>query len=371
MTVVRRALGLMSGTSMDGIDAALLSTDGTTIAGFDATLSISYSDDERTALRAAVAAARGMTDRNARPPALAAAEAIVTERHIAAVAALLQKAELSPAEIDVIGFHGQTVFHDAAAGITVQLGDGQELANASGIPVVCDFRAADVAAGGEGAPFVPAYHLALADFAGLKRPAVIVNIGGVANITIIAEDGTIAACDTGPGNALLDDFMRARTGAAMDEGGRASAAGAVDASVLAELLDDPFFLLPAPKSLDRDHFSAAPVKDLSVLDGAATLTAFTAHSIAEAIARQAGAAAAVIVCGGGTRNPTLMAMLQSALSAPLSSADEAGWSAEFTEAQAFAYLAVRSLLGLPLTFPGTTGVAEPMTGGVLVRPGGG
>ncbi|MCC2113258.1 MAG: anhydro-N-acetylmuramic acid kinase, partial [Hyphomicrobiales bacterium] len=207
MTAVRRALGLMSGTSMDGIDAAILLTDGVNIAGFGASVSIPYSEPERAILRKAVAAARGMADRDARPAELKAAEDIVTTRHIAAVMALLEAADMSPGDVDVIGFHGQTVFHNPDAGITVQLGNARRLADEVGIDVVHDFRAADVAAGGEGAPFVPVYHRALADFAGLDRPAVIVNIGGVANITIVAEDGAISACDTGPGNALIDDFM--------------------------------------------------------------------------------------------------------------------------------------------------------------------
>jgi anhydro-N-acetylmuramic acid kinase len=233
--------------------------------------------------------------------------------------------------------------------------------------VVHDFRAADVAAGGQGAPFVPAYHRALAHRSGLAGDVAIINVGGVANVTRIGRDGTLLAGDTGPGNALIDDFIRSRTGGAMDRNGQSAARGRVDAGVLAELLANPWFDLPFPKSLDRDAFSSDAVARLATDDGAATLTAFTARTIAKGIAI-AGDAEQIVVAGGGAHNLQLMAMLAEATARPLATADQLGWSADFLEAEAFAFLAARSLAGLPLSYPETTGVPRPMTGGVVAYP---
>ncbi len=361
-----RALGLMSGTSMDGIDLALLDTDGEGRLAFGPTGFVPYDEADRDVLRRALAEAAGLDDRDARPPALAAAEALVTRRHVDAVRDFVARQDAAGGAIEIVGFHGQTVLHRPERGLTIQIGDGQELARCCGIDVVSDLRVADVAAGGQGAPIVPVYHRALALSAGLARPAVLLNIGGVANITILPEgDADPIACDTGPGNALIDDLMRERTGVAVDRDGATAARGAIDEAALARLLDHPFFALPAPKSLDRNAWSRAPVEALSTEDAAATLTAFTAQSIALTIARADAVPKIVVVCGGGARNPTLMRELGERLPCPVRDADAFGWSADAIEAQAFAYLAVRSRQGLPLTFPTTTGVKLPLTGGVL------
>jgi anhydro-N-acetylmuramic acid kinase len=356
---------MMSGTSMDGVDAAILTTDGETIGGFGPRRFRPYSGEEREALRAAVAAARELTDRTARPPALAEAERIVTDAHAEAAAALME--EGGEPKVQLIGFHGQTVFHAPERRLTVQIGDGAALARHLDIPVVHDFRAADVAAGGEGAPFVPVYHRALAMHAGLELPVAIVNIGGVANLSWVGPGGTLHAFDTGPGNALIDDLVRVRTGKLMDESGALAAAGKVDAAILARLVGHPYFGRAAPKSLDRNDFSASAVEALPLEDAAATLAAFTARTIALAIEGQGGAKR-IVVAGGGARNPTILAMLADAAKAPVVTADALGWSADFIEAEAFAFLAARSIAGLPLTFPETTGVPRPMTGGVLANP---
>jgi len=370
----RTVIGLMSGTSMDGVDAAVLVTDGETIAGFGPRRFRPYATRERDVLRSALAEARRLEDRRARPGALAEAERIVTDAHVDAVERLLAEPGLNSAKsgeaasaaaaVDLIGFHGQTVFHAPERRLTVQIGDGADLAKRAGIPVVHDFRAADVAAGGQGAPFVPAYHRALARRAGLTGNVAIINIGGVANITRISGDGELSAGDTGPGNALIDDFVRSRTGAPMDHNGEHAGRGRVDRPALDRLLANPWFAMPFPKSLDRDAFSLDAVGGLSTDDGAATLTAFTARTIAGAVVR-AGGAERVVVAGGGARNPQILAMLADALGTAVTTADELGWSADFLEAEAFAYLAARSLAGLPLSYPETTGVPRPMTGGVL------
>jgi len=359
------ALGLMSGTSMDGVDAAVLETDGEAIAAFGPTYFRAYSEDERSLLRRSLEDARGLEDRAVRPGALAAAERMITDAHAEAVAALL--AAHPQVRIDIVGFHGQTVLHAPRRRLTVQIGDGAALARRLGLPVAYDFRAADVAAGGEGAPLVPVYHQALVRRAGLGGIVALVNIGGVANITRVGADGSLSAGDTGPGNALIDDFVRARTGQPMDRDGALARAGRVDEAALAVLLADPWFDRPLPKSLDRNAFSPAPVMGLSTEDGAATLAAFTSRTIAKGIV-MAGGADRVVVSGGGASNPALMAALAGDLGIPVNSAASLGWPPDFVEAEAFACLAVRTRRGLPLTFPGTTGVRQPLTGGVIARP---
>jgi anhydro-N-acetylmuramic acid kinase len=372
MTTVS-AIGLMSGTSYDGVDVALINTDGEAIGRLGPTGYRAYSDAERGILRRAMAVASNLRDRSDRPEALAEAEALLTAVHAEAVEAFLAANGLPASEIAVVGFHGQTVLHQPERKLTVQLGDGSALAARLGIPVVYDFRAADVDAGGEGAPMVPVFHQALVRM--LDRPDAVgvLNLGGVANMTFVHGD-VIAAFDVGPGNALIDDFIRLRTGAAHDLDGRVAAAGKVDEASVTSVLAHPYFARRPPKSLDRNalHHWVAEEGNFAkktTEDGAATLTAISAAAIAAAAALLPRKPASWIAAGGGTRNPTLMRMLAERLApAPLQTADAVGWSADALEAQAFAYLAVRSMRGLPLTFPGTTGVAKPHTGGMLVQP---
>lgn len=362
------AIGLMSGTSLDGVDVALIETDGERIAAFGPTGYRGYSDSERTLLRQALADAAPMTERSARPGVLAQAERLVASAHAEAVEIFLRSHNLKHGDIDVIGFHGQTVLHRPERQLTVQIGDGQALAKALGIPVVFDLRSADVAAGGQGAPLVPIYHRALVRTAELDGPTVVVNIGGVANVTYIDGDALVA-CDTGPGNALLDDFMLRMTGQAVDRDGRVAARGQPDESWISHALANPFFAKRPPKSIDRNDFAALSIGVMSVEDGAATLTAFTAASIEQIAGMLPMAPARWIVVGGGANNPTLMQMLAARVTpAAVMVGNDLGWSGDAIEAQAFAYLAVRSMQGLPITYPGTTGVPSPMTGGVLAKP---
>lgn len=363
-----KAIGLMSGTSLDGVDVALIETDGDTVGAFGPTGYRAYASGERDLLRQALADAVSLTDRNARPGVLAAAEQLVTRAHAEAVESFLQSNGLSPSDIDVVGFHGQTVLHRPEQRLTIQIGDGVALAKALGIQVAFDLRAADVAAGGQGAPLVPIYHRALVKALNSAGPAVVVNIGGVANITYI-DGETLIACDTGPGNALLDDFMLRTTGEAVDRDGRTAEKGRVNEAWIARALGLPFFAKPPPKSLDRNDFATLTIEGTSVEDGAATLTAFTAASIERIAPMLPRAPAHWIVVGGGASNPTLMRMLNERLvPATVTRGQDLGWSGDAIEAQAFAYLAVRSLMGLPLTFPGTTGVNKPLSGGVIAKP---
>jgi anhydro-N-acetylmuramic acid kinase len=360
-----RAIGLMSGTSLDGIDIALVETDGERSVRFGPSFVFPYADADRSLLRSALADAANLANRTARPGALAAAEAMIVTRHAEAVEAFLDRTQIQPATVDVIGFHGQTVLHRPDRRLTIQIGDGPKLAKRLGIKVVYDFRAADVAAGGQGAPLVPIFHKALVDAAALERPVIVVNIGGVANLTFIGASGDPIACDTGPGNALLDDLMLRRVGMAIDRDGATAARGKIDEATLSALLAHPYFDLPPPKSLDRNGFAAERVEGLSLEDAAATLTAFTAASIAGALEHLPAPPLRAIVCGGGARNPTLMRALQQRLPCPLADAGLYGWSVDAIEAQAFAYLAVRRLKSLPITFPTTTGVSQALTGGLI------
>jgi anhydro-N-acetylmuramic acid kinase len=288
------------------------------------------------------------------------------------VEAFLATEHIDKAAIAIVGFHGQTVLHRPTARLTVQIGDGAALARRLGLPVAYDFRAADVAAGGQGAPLVPVFHQALARDLDRPHPIAVLNVGGVANVTFV-DSGDPIACDTGPGNALIDDFMRARTGAPLDRNGDQAAKGRVNEIFVARVLADGFFGLPCPKSLDRNAFAFANIglPDFSVADGAATLSALTAASVARIVPHLPAPPRAWIVAGGGARNPTLMRMLAERLKpATVETADAVGWSSQAIEAQAFAYLAVRCLRRLPLTFPTTTGVAQPMRGGIIAAPHG-
>jgi anhydro-N-acetylmuramic acid kinase len=367
MSKVMRALGLMSGTSLDGIDVAYLETDGETVAKRGPALTIPYDERMRGLLTTAIADAKSLKSRDERPASLLDAERELTDRHAVAVAQFLERTGIDNASIDLIGFHGQTVLHRPETGLTVQLGLGQRLADATGRPVIYDLRAADIAAGGQGAPLVPVYHRALT--AKLPaRPLAIVNIGGVANVTWIGRDGSLIAFDTGPGNALLDDWMKQRAGCAHDENGEAAAQGNVDEGAVRKFLCHVYFNKPPPKSLDRNTFSADAIAGLPVNDGAATLAAFTAQAIARAREHMPQEPELWIVAGGGRHNRTIMRMLAARVQYAVVPAEAANIDGDSLEAEAWAYLAVRSVKGLPITFPGTTGVSEPMTGGLRAAP---
>jgi anhydro-N-acetylmuramic acid kinase len=353
-------IGLMSGTSCDGIDAALLKTDGETVSDFGPTLEDPYDASFRARLKSCL---------GGQGP-IAEVERELTERHAAAVNRLLGEAGMTAGDVGYLGFHGQTVLHAPRERRTWQIGEGALLATLTGIAVVNDFRKADVAAGGQGAPFVPAFHRALA--IGLEKPLAVLNIGGVANVTWIGGGDQILAFDTGPGNAMIDDWMLKHIGTPVDLDGALARAGRVDEAAVARFLAHRFFALPAPKSLDRDDFRQFVLSNvlggLNAADGAATLTAITAAAIAAARAHFPKPALRWLITGGGRLNPTLMAELRRRLQAPVDPVEAVGWNGDALEAQAFAYLAVRSVRGLPLSFPTTTGVPQPMTGGKLHRP---
>jgi anhydro-N-acetylmuramic acid kinase len=359
------AIGLMSGTSLDGIDAALIETDGEAFVRPIAFRGEPYSDAARAQLAEATRMALTFERPRASPPVVAAGD-LITRAHVFAVHKLLADAGVAAADVGVIGFHGQTIAHRPDRRWTWQIGDGAAVARATGITTVSDFRSADVAAGGQGAPLLPVYHAALA--AGLEGPVAVLNLGGVGNITFIpggAEE--LVAFDTGPANGLIDSWVEAETGARYDAGGALAASGRVDETVLTAMLDHPFFDAPPPKSLDRNDFTIQPARGLSAADGAATLTAFTAATVAEAVRHLPARPVRLLVAGGGRHNPTMLEMIAERTGLVVEPTDALGWNGDALEAEGFAYMAVRTLRGLPISFPGTTGVPVAMAGGVVDR----
>jgi anhydro-N-acetylmuramic acid kinase len=350
---------MMSGTSLDGLDAALIRSDGERLLEAGPFTSEPYDEAFRERLRGLLGGAP--------EDAVAPVERELTERHALAVERLLEEAGLKREVVEVIGFHGQTIHHAPEEGRTWQIGDGALLARLTGLPVVNELRLADMAAGGQGAPLAPAYHRALA--AELEKPLAVLNLGGVGNVTWLGKGPEdILAFDTGPANALLDDWVWRQGAGRFDEGGRLAASGRIAEHLVEQWLRAPYFDLQPPKSLDRDAFATPGLEGLMLEDGAATLTAFTAASVARAAESFPGPVASVLVTGGGRRNPMMMAMLAARLGVAVEPVERFGWDGDALEAQAFAFLALRSLRGLPITYPGTTGVVTPLSGGKLHKP---
>ncbi|MBM3648789.1 MAG: anhydro-N-acetylmuramic acid kinase [Alphaproteobacteria bacterium] len=354
-----RALGLMSGTSVDGVDVALIETDGERLGSFGPFLTVPYDDEARRLIRAAFGADKPNE-------ATLAAERAVTEAHIAAVRYWSRHSGTALSMVDVVGFHGQTITHRPERRFTWQIGDGAALARAVGVQVVSDLRSADVKAGGQGAPLVPIYHAALAR--DLAKPLAVVNIGGVGNVTWIGADGALLAFDTGPGNAPIDDWCMRRAGLLFDRDGALAAAGKVDRARVERFSEHRYFTMKPPKSLDRGDFGYSWAEGLSVVDGAATLTRGTARAVALAARHFPAPVALWVVSGGGARNPTLLEAIGEETRGRVVTADSLGWHGDALEAQAFAFLAARSLRGLAISFPGTTGAPRPLTGGRLDEP---
>ncbi|MCP5363932.1 MAG: anhydro-N-acetylmuramic acid kinase [Hyphomicrobiales bacterium] len=359
------ALGLMSGTSLDGIDAAVVTTDGERTTKRGSTFSMPYEGTVRQRLRAICG----------RKPlqSYETESRLLTKAHADAVQSLLSEAGLTARDVDVIGFHGQTIWHSPETLETIQIGDGQWLANRVGVPVVDQFRVADVTAGGQGAPFAPLFHAALTS--SLDKPLAVLNIGGVANVTWIgtdsaACDGPLLAFDTGTGNALIDDWTHLHTGQNYDCDGQLAAGGRVDHQRVALWLQHPYFTRQPPKSLDRDEFRFVlnDLEGFSAADGAATLTALTVGSITRSLDFMPVPPERILVCGGGRHNKTMLRSLAEQLNMAVEPIEVIGWDGDFIEAQAFAYLAVRSLRAKPLSLPSTTGVPAPQTGGQLWLP---
>lgn len=367
-----RVLGFMTGTSLDAVDMAILETDGHAIQGFGPAGERKLSEATREAALAATRAALAWPRGAPEPAEFAPAARAVAEEHVTAARSFLAEHGLSWGDLDLVGLHGQTVLHErpkeGRVGRTVQLIDADLVARAAGRPVAYDFRTADVAAGGEGAPLAPIYHLARAQASGLSAPLAVLNIGGVANVTVWRGGDDIAAFDTGPGNGMIDLMVQGRGAGRFDAEGALAAAGRVDEAALGALLAHPYFQAPPPKSLDRYDFPLDAVGALSLEDAAATLVAFMADAVKLGFDVLDARPTQVVVCGGGRRNPTIMRALDERLPAPVVAAEALGWRGDAIEAEAFAFLAARTAAGLPISYPRTTGVPQPMTGGRIARP---
>ncbi len=367
-----RVLGFMSGTSLDAVDMAVLDTDGEAIAGFGPSGERKLSDATRELALAATVDARSWARGALEPETFAPAAQAVAREHFDAADAFLAREGLGWRDIELVGFHGQTVLHERPSagrgGRTVQLGDGALLAQLCGVPVAYDFRSADVAAGGEGAPLAPIYHLARARASGLKPPSAVLNVGGVANVTLFSAEDDPLAFDTGPGNGMIDLLVQGRGLGRYDAGGRLAAAGRADDAVLAAYLAHPYFAAPPPKSLDRYDFDLAPLDGLATEDACATLVALTAEAVAMGLRTARQPPSVMVVSGGGRCNPEIMTALAHRAPCRIAAAEEMGWRGDALEAEAFAYLAARTLRGLPISFPGTTGAPTAMTGGRIARP---
>lgn len=353
---VYTAIGLMSGTSLDGIDAAIIQTDGYFYIEKKEFITVPYSQELRDSIRACF----GKIDRNKED--VLTTELEVTLAHIDVVADIAKHYE-----IDVIGMHGQTITHDPAEGLSIQLGDGGYMAREVGCDVVYDFRKADIRAGGQGAPLMPVYHRAMV--AGVQKPCAVLNIGGVSNITYV-DEADILAFDCGPGNALMDDFVLEHLGKPYDEGGALAASGQADMELVSSWMEDEYFKRQPPKSLDRNKWHQAVmgerleiVTKMSPENAMATLMEFTAQAIIEGMSFMPKKPVDVFVAGGGVHNSALMERLGRDMS--VKPVNDLGFDSDSIEAEGFAYLAVRHLLDLPGTFPATTGVSKPTICGTL------
>jgi len=368
-----RVLGFMTGTSLDAVDMAVIETDGHDILSFGPAGEMKLDGETRAVIEDAIEDAFDWERDEEEPDSFEDARMAVADAHLAAALGFMAVNGVKSSALDLVGVHGQTVLHEAPTpdlpGRTVQLIDAASVAEGLGVTTAFDFRSADVAAGGQGAPLAPVYHAALVRKAGMEGPVAVLNLGGVGNITLIRADGELEAFDTGPANGMVDLLVQSRMKKRMDEGGRLAAAGAVDQAVLGAYLAHPYFAASGPKSLDRFDFSLDPVADLSLEDAAATLTAFAAQAVALGVARCSEQPKEIVVCGGGRHNPVLLAAIRERVGVPVSTAEDKGWRGDSIEAEAFAFLAARCRLGLPISFPGTTGVSAPMTGGRIVEPG--
>jgi anhydro-N-acetylmuramic acid kinase len=359
---VIRALGAMSGTSLDGVDAAVVHTDGITIHAFGPTAYRPYDEAEQAVLRAAL----GKWQHDA---GLDEAQALVEDAHHAVLSQF--------DDVELVGFHGQTLAHDPGGRGTHQLGDGAALAERLGLPVVWDFRSADVRLGGQGAPLAPFFHFACAKWIKAREPLAFLNLGGVGNLTWIdptrtrpEEEGALLAFDTGPANAPINDLLYKRLGLSFDKGGQLAAKGKVADGALELFLDEPYFLKMPPKSLDRDAFADMLdlVRELDDADAAATMTGMAAAAVMRGMEHCPTPPGRLLVTGGGRHNPVMMQMLRAGLDCPVDPVEAVGLDGDMLEAQAFAYLAVRVARGLPTSCPATTGVRAAVGGGILSRP---
>jgi anhydro-N-acetylmuramic acid kinase len=363
----------MTGTSLDAVDMAIVETDGEEITGLGPAGEKKLDAAVRSLVERAIADALRLKAGDPTPASFAPAAAAIAAEHVAAGEAFMRQHAILPQDLDVIGLQGQTVLHappgpDRPAGRTIQLIDAHAVASGLGVPTVYDLRSDDVAAGGQGAPLAPVYHAALVRYSALHTPTAVLNLGGVGNLTLVCSDGTLEAFDTGPANGMIDLLVQDRTDRRFDEGGALARAGQVQERILNAYLDNGYFRIRGPKSLDRFDFPLNRVVSLSLEDAAATLTAFAAEAVWRGLQTCSEIPLRLVVTGGGRHNPALMDAIRERVALPVLTAEDVDWRGDSIEAEAFAFLGARAYLGLPISFPGTTGVPEPMTGGRIALP---
>ena len=368
-----RVLGFMTGTSLDAVDMAIVETDGEDITGLGPAGEKKLDQAARTLVERAVSDALRLRAGDPIPASFAPAAAAIAAEHVEAGEAFMREHRILPGDLEVIGLQGQTVLHappgpDREEGQTIQLIDAKAVAEGLGVPTIYDLRSDDVAAGGQGAPLAPAYHAALVRYSGLHTPTAVLNLGGVANVTLVRSDGALEAFDTGPANGMIDQLVQDRTDRRFDEGGALARAGRVQERILNAYLDHPYFRVRGPKSLDRFDFPLSRVVSLSLEDAAATLTAFAAEAVWRGLQTCSEIPLRLVVTGGGRHNPALMDAIRERAALPVLTAEDVDWRGDSIEAEAFAFLGARAYLGLPISFPGTTGAPEPMTGGRIALP---
>lgn len=367
------AIGLMTGTALDGFaDVALIKTDGIKIKELGEFCLVPYSNERRDILSKAVHEALIWQFKGDEPEIFAQAREVITEIYIDAIEYLISISKIKREDINYIGAHGLTVLHipphDGKKGKTLQLLDGHKIANATGIKCVWDFRNNDVMHGGQGAPLAPIYHAALLQYANIEAPAAMLNLGGVANLTYWNGGNDVAAFDCGPANGPINELVELNSLGTYDKDGALAAKGKVHQDIIDKVLSSEWFTAPYPKSLDRYDYSAKIVEGLDIYDGCATLSALVAQAISKGLDLFAERPKVLVAAGGGRKNPKLIEDIQRYANVKVVNADDINMRGDAVEAECFGFLAVRSALNLPISFPHTTGAKEPLTGGVISEP---
>lgn len=355
------AIGVMSGTSADGIDISLIRTDGKDYFKPLSSLSISYSDDLRKKI---INFSKSFWDKRSHFNIILLEE-LITKKYIEGIKKLLKKTKIKSEKIDVIGAHGQTVFHDPNNSISLQLVDANKISNYFDIKVISNFRQNDIINGGEGAPLVPIFHASLKKYLKVKKSAIFINIGGISNITYVSKTGGLKAFDTGPGMCLLDDYVKLNTKNQFDLNGNFSKKGKINYRILKKNMSDDFFKKNYPKSLDRNYFSIKKYKNLDFYDACATISMFTVLSIYEGIKMTEIDCDCIYLVGGGSRNQFISSKLSKLISGKIKFINKLSLSDNYIESQAFAYLGIRSIKKLPISYPKTTGIKKALSGGDL------
>ncbi|MFL2891049.1 MAG: anhydro-N-acetylmuramic acid kinase [Candidatus Pelagibacterales bacterium] len=353
------AIGAMSGTSADGIDISLIRTDGLNYFRQIESTSISFD----SFLKKEILSFSREFQNKKNHFKLLAIEEMITEKYIFAIKKILAKSNFKSSRISVLGLHGQTVFHDPKNKISLQLINASKIAKYFNIRTISDFRENDISKGGEGAPLVPVFHKLLMKYLNVSLPSIFINIGGISNITYLSKKNELIAFDSGPGMCLLDDYVELNSNKKYDEDGKYSSRGKINNKILKKVMCDKYFKLKYPKSIDRNYFTLIDFKNLDFCDACATISMFTVKSIISGINKINKKYESIYIMGGGSKNLFIQKELSKIIQKDVKSINTKGIKDLYIESQAFAYLAVRSISNLPISYPKTTGVKKPIAGG--------